>query len=90
MSDTHAESVAFVRETAIPPSAPPSTATGPVKWVRDNLFPTWMNALLTIAAIYFIWLILSSTLPWVLGGIWNTNSLAACREILDGRSAACF
>lgn len=90
MSDTHAQSVAFVRETAIPPAAPPSTAAGPVKWVRDNLFPTWANALLTVAALYVIWLVLSSTLPWILGGIWNTNSLAACREVLDGRSAACF
>tara|TARA_R110002110_G_scaffold117021_42_gene289316 strand:- start:10790 stop:11992 length:1203 start_codon:yes stop_codon:yes gene_type:complete len=58
--------------------------------MRENLFPTWANTLLTLAAIYAIWLILSSTLPWILGGLWNTDSLAECREILDGRSAACF
>lgn len=90
MSDTHAQSVSFVRESTIPPAAPPSTAAGPVKWMRENLFPTWANTLLTLAAIYAIWLILSSTLPWILGGLWNTDSLAECREILAGRSAACF
>ena len=90
MSDTHAESVAFVRETAIPPALPPATVSGPVKWMRDNLFPTWANGLLTVAALYIIYLILSSSLPWLLGGIWNAESLAQCREILQGNSAACF
>ncbi len=90
MSDTHAQSVAFVRETAIPPSPAPSNASGPVKWMRDNLFATWPNALLTVAALYVIFLILTSTLPWILGGLWTTSSLSECREILQGKSAACF
>lgn len=90
MSDTHAQSVAFVRDTAIPPSPAPANAAGPVKWMRDNLFATWANALLTVAAIYVIFLVLSATLPWIFGGLWTTSSLAECREVLQGRSAACF
>lgn len=90
MSDTHAESVRFVRETSIPPAPAPSNATGPVKWMKDNLFATWANALLTVAALYVIYLILASTLPWILGGIWNASSLSECREILDGAVGACF
>ena len=90
MSDTHAESVAFVRETAIPPSPAPSNATGPVKWMRDNLFATWANALLTIVALFVIYLILSAILPWIFGGIWNASSLSECREILQGGTGACF
>ncbi|MFC4669804.1 ABC transporter permease subunit [Seohaeicola nanhaiensis] len=90
MSDTHAHSVAFVRETAIPPAPAPADATGPVKWLRENLFATWANALLTILAIAFIYLILSKTLPWILNGVWNTASLTECREVLAGKAGACF
>lgn len=90
MSDTHAESVAFVRETALPPVPPPVAERGIYKWGRENLFATPLNALLTVAAIYVIYLVLAGTLPWILGGVWTTNSLAECREVLDGRSAACF
>ncbi len=90
MSDTHAESVAFVREKALPPVAPPSAASGPVLWMRTNLFATWANAFLTIAAAYVIYLIATATLPWILNGLWNTESLRECREILDGATGACF
>lgn len=90
MSDTHAHSVAFVRETEIPPSPPPYAATGPVKWLRENLFATPANSLLTIAALYVIWLILSATMPWIMNGIWTTSSLAECRQLLDGAVGACF
>ena len=90
MSDTHAESVAFVRETALPPSAPPATASGPLLWLRTNLFATWANALLTIVAIYVIYVILSATLPWILNGVWTADSLRGCREILNGEAGACF
>lgn len=90
MSGTHEHSVAFVRTTEIPQQPAPSNAAGPIKWMRENLFATWPNALLTVASIYVIFLVLSSTMPWILGGIWDAPSLTACREILQGESAACF
>jgi len=90
MSDTHAQTVSFVRETAIPPSPAPSNAAGPVKWMRDNLFATIPNGILTLAAIFFIYLILSATVPWIFNGVWNASSLSECREILDGTKGACF
>ncbi|GFE48676.1 amino acid ABC transporter permease [Roseobacter cerasinus] len=90
MSDIHANSVAFVRKTEIPPAPPPYAATGPVKWLRENLFATPANSLLTIAALYVIWLILSGALPWIANGIWTTSSLTECRQALDGVAGACF
>ena len=90
MADTHAETVAFVRETSIPPSPPPMAASGPVLWMRNNLFATWGNSILTVVALYFVFVLLSSTLPWILSGIWNADSLAGCREALDGTKGACF
>lgn len=90
MTDTNANSVSFVRTESIPPSPPPAAETGVVKWLRENLFATPANSVLTIVALYLIYLVLSSTVPWIVGGIWTTNSLQECREILQGKSAACF
>jgi len=90
MSDTHEHSIAFVRTTEIAQQPAPLNAAGPVKWMRDNLFATWANALLTVAAAYVLFLLISSTLPWIWGGLWTTSSLSECREILQGQSAACF
>ena len=90
MSDMHAESVAFVRETAIPPSPPPAAEAGAVRWMRTNLFSSWANALLTIASLYFIYLLVAGVWPWLVNGVWTTPSLAACREVLQGEVGACF
>ena len=90
MSDTHAESVAFVRETSIPPSAPPTAASGWVLWLRTNLFATPINGALTLIVLYFLYYVVSSTLPWILNGVWSAESLSGCREALQGTSGACF
>ncbi|NNE52861.1 MAG: amino acid ABC transporter permease [Sulfitobacter sp.] len=90
MSDAHAHSVAFVRETSLPPAPPPVAETGIVKWLRENLFATWANGLLTVASLYVIYLILSATMPWFFNGVWIASSLAECREILDGTTGGCF
>ncbi|MEL6807012.1 MAG: amino acid ABC transporter permease [Pseudomonadota bacterium] len=83
-------SPAFVRTEQVPPSPPPSSATGPVKWAKDNLFSTPLYSVLTVAAVYFIYLILANTLPWMFNGVWTTSSLAECREVLEGVSGGCF
>ncbi len=90
MSDTHAESIRFVRETFLPPEEPPATERGVIKWGRENLFATPANALLTVVSAYVIYLVLSAILPWLLGGIWNASSLAECRQILQGATGGCF
>lgn len=90
MSDKRADSVAFVRESFIAEQPAPTTATGAVKWLQDNLFPTWANGLLTVVSLYVIYLIVTATMPWLVNGLWNTESLAACREVLDGATGACF
>ncbi|WGW05258.1 amino acid ABC transporter permease [Tropicibacter oceani] len=90
MSDTHAQTVAFVRDTMLPEQAPPTSEAGAVKWVRANLFPDWFNAILTVVALFLIYKILAGFLPWFLGGVWTTSSLAECREVLDGAAGGCF
>lgn len=90
MSDQSANAVAFVRTEPVPASAPPSNAAGPVKWLKENLFSSVGNSILTVLALLTIYMILSKTMPWILNGIWDAPSLSACREILDGTTGACF
>ena len=46
--------VSFVRHDQIPPSPPPAREAGVIKWLRENLFSTWFNAILTIVSVYLI------------------------------------
>ncbi|MFK7875085.1 MAG: amino acid ABC transporter permease [Paracoccaceae bacterium] len=87
MTDT---TVSFVRTETLPPKAPPASQTGVVGWVQHNLFATPANSVLTIVALYVIYLILNGTMPWIFNGIWTTSSLAECREALAGKTGACF
>ncbi|MFZ3583012.1 ABC transporter permease subunit [Loktanella sp. DJP18] len=84
MSDTHAQTVAFVREGMIDQQQPPTKEAGAVKWVRENLFPTWLNAILTILSLYVVWYVLSGVVPWLVSPTWGATSLGQCREILEG------
>ncbi|SEL62754.1 amino acid ABC transporter permease [Jannaschia helgolandensis] len=90
MSDTHAQSVAFVRDTEIPPSPPPARETGAIKWVRENLFSGPMNSILTILGLLIAFWLLSGLIPWVVNGTWTGNDIRECREILQGSGGGCF
>ena len=83
-------SAAFVRHDQLPPLPPPSSAAGPVAWLRQNLFSGIFNTLLTLAALVCIYFLIAGALPWLMNSIWNADSLKACRELLDGERGACF
>jgi general L-amino acid transport system permease protein len=85
----------FVRTQMLQPSAPPLREAGVVRWLRENLFSSWFNTILTLAGVAVIWLLVSSALPWWLNGVWNAGSLSECREIIaasagEGASGACW
>ena len=90
MSDTHSHSAAFVRTETLPQLPPPVTERGAIKWMREKLFATIPNAILTLVSLYVVFSVLSGVLPWIFNGVWNASSLAECREILDGTRGACF
>ncbi len=90
MSDTHAQTVAFVRDTEIPPAPPPASEAGAVKWMRENLFSGWFNTILTVLAIFLIARFVWFAFPWFYNGVWDAASIRECRDILDGKTGACF
>lgn len=87
MSDTQAQA-AYVRTEMLPEQTPPITAAGPVKWIRENLFSSPLNAILTIVSVFVIYYVLSGILPWMVNGIWDAGSLSECREIRDARGGS--
>jgi len=84
------ENIAFVRKEMLPQQEPPVTETGVLGWIKKNLFPDVLNSILTLVAIFFLYQIISGAWPWFANGVWGTQSLAECREILQGQTGACF
>ncbi|WP_116087009.1 amino acid ABC transporter permease [Tropicimonas sp. IMCC34011] len=95
MSEMNAQTVPYVRESMVPQAEPPVTERGAVKWMRENLFSSWFNAILTIIGLAFVAWVLMHIVPWLWNSIWFAGSLTACREIRDatwgaGAPSACF
>lgn len=75
-------SVAFARTEMLPQQEPPATQRGAVKWLRENLFSSPLNTVLTLVGIFAVFTIIKDSLPWFLNGVWNANSLGECRQII--------
>lgn len=85
----------FVRNEMLAPSAPPVREAGAVKWLRENLFSSPFNTILTLVGLYVIYSIIVAALPWWLNSVWNAGSLAECRAIVaaqagEGVTGACW
>jgi general L-amino acid transport system permease protein len=71
---------------------PPASTTGPVGWLRANLFSSWFNAALTLLALYLLWIIVPSLIDWAFihadfeGSVGNECAAeGACWAWLDQR-----
>jgi len=87
---------AYVAAGPIAPSAPPAHTTGPLHWLRKNLFDGIVNSILTVISIVAIVMIVPPLIDWIfLKGVWNAGSLSECREIVaaahgKGVKGACW
>jgi len=90
MSDIHSQrNLAYVRTEQAPAMPAPLTVSGPIGWMRENLFPTPINALMSLIfgalLFYVIWI----TLEWaVFNAVWSGEDRSAC--IGDGAKGACW
>lgn len=80
----------FVRHQLIEEQMPPITERGMVKWIRENLFSSMFNTIMTLISLWVIYSIIAVFAPWFINGVWNANSVRECYDILDGASGACF
>ena len=51
--------------TSIQEVNPPDTSKGPVRWLRENLFSTWYNAILTCLGLVFLFFVFKGLSIWV-------------------------
>ncbi len=75
-------SPSYVREAMLAPELPPVTERGAIKWMRENLFSSPMNTVLTVLGLLIVYLIVSSLAPWLWNSVWFAGSEAECREIV--------
>jgi general L-amino acid transport system permease protein len=85
----------YVRTEMVAAQLPPGLQTGVVRWMREKLFSSWLNAILTVLALYAIYSILATVGPWFYRSVWTGSSLTECRATLaatygEGVSGACF
>jgi len=87
--------LSYVRKEMLAESAPPLKDKGVVKWMRENLFSSWLNIILTIASVAAIYSIVTWIAPWFINSIWKADSLNESRDILSAKGlgshdGACF
>ena len=87
--------ISYVRTIMLEEQAPPASQAGIIKWARENLFSSIPNSILTIAALWAIYFVLSHTMPWIVNSSWTANSLRECRETIsatygEGTHGACW
>ena len=95
MSDTHAQTVAYVRDTMLPEQPAPATEAGAIKWLRENLFSGPMNTFLTVAGVLVVYWMVSHYYAWFAHSVWVADSISECRAIItatwgEGATGACW
>lgn len=95
MSDTHAHTVAYVRDTMLPQQPAPLGQGGAVRWLRENLFSSALNTVLTVVGLAAVWWLVTHFYPWFAHSVWNADSLAECRKTItasygEGATGACW
>jgi general L-amino acid transport system permease protein len=62
-----------------PDLPPPASTVGIVGWLRSNLFSNTTNTLLTVFALYIVYLLVPPTISWVfINSDWSGDSREAC------------
>jgi general L-amino acid transport system permease protein len=71
--------VAYVRREPAAPLPPPMATTGPIGWLRANLFSSVVNTSLTILAILLVmWLVPPMIKFIVVDAVWSGSDREAC------------
>ncbi|MEE8626739.1 MULTISPECIES: amino acid ABC transporter permease [Methylobacterium] len=82
----------FVRREPVPASAPPALVAGPLAWLRQNLFSSPANTVMTLAALAVVALVLPPLLRFlVIDAVFTGENRDACRpEVLGRPVGACW
>ena len=74
---------AAVQNNPVEDIKPPVTEVGVIGWIRTNLFKGWLNSILTLITLYFLWTIVPPLIRWAfIDSLWLSSG-AQCQQI-DG------
>lgn len=69
-----------------PDQAPPVTTVGAIGWLRQNLFSSWSNVVLTILALYILYQLVPGVIKWAfIDADWVGSTRQDC-----SREGACW
>lgn len=85
-------SLSYVQRSQSEPLPPPSLVRGPLAWLRQNLFSSIPNTILTLLVVYLLYLVLPGAIRFlIIDAVWTGADRAACREDMAGRPVgACW
>ncbi|MEL6768048.1 MAG: amino acid ABC transporter permease [Pseudomonadota bacterium] len=84
MSET-TSNVAYVASGPIAASPPPANSTGPVGWLKENLFRGPVNSAVTVILLAIILYLIPGIIQWAfIDSVWVASSLNECRELGNG------
>ena len=91
------ESITYVRERFLEAEKPPASEKSALAWIRNNLFASWKDSLLSILAITAILYYLPKALNWLfVSAVWTGADRTACLttdqggQLPAGWSGACW
>ena len=89
MADTQTKkSLLYVSTKDLPELPAPINTSGPVAWMRMNLFATVRDTILTVVFSVLVIAALYKLIPWLItDAVFFADSIRHCREIDTG---ACF
>jgi general L-amino acid transport system permease protein len=68
-----------------PEMKPPVLTSGPIFWLKENLFGSVTSTVLTLLAVYLLWLIIPPLMHWaVFEATTNAASRSECQQAGDG------
>ncbi len=71
----------FALPKSAPKRPPPALDSGVLLWLRQNLFSSVHNAVLTLLALWAVFVTLPGLISWALiDAVWQTDDPARCRE----------
>ena len=83
--DNVGPSTAFVRGEMLPQQAAPLSASGPLGWIRSNLFPSVPQAILTLVCLYVLYLIIPPIIRFLfVDAVWSGADRAVCATEVQG------
>jgi general L-amino acid transport system permease protein len=75
----------YVATASLPALPPPVGTTGPVGWLRQNLFYNLTNSVMTLVVVWLLWMLVSSSSGWfVFDAVVQAGSKQECLEINSG------